>query len=291
MQKWKKMKSSISFLVLVTIVFCYPSILLAKDTITWLSIDFPPLRITKGEQKGDGIGDKAVDFLQERLPEYHHNSIEVNLKRLFYTLKKDKKACTIGIIKTAKREDYLYFSIPALIRPGLSIVIRKENMKTFGNPKKISLAELIKNRDLKLSIDSKRSYTKPIDTILDRHKAQNNVLIRDGYDLTVGFLKMLSKGHIDYVIEYPSQVIYISRELDLGDRFHTIGLEEAPSYTVSHVVCPKSEWGKRVIQKVNVILEQGRPTHHYRSFIERWVDEGRIKEFREVYKEFLNLKE
>jgi len=287
----KKMRLCVSLFVLVTIIFCYPSSSLAKDTITWLSIDFPPLRITKGEQKGEGIGDLAVDFLQERLPEYHHNSIEVNLKRLFFTLKKDKKTCTIGIIKTAKREEYLYFSIPTLIRPGLSIVIRRKDMKTFGDPNKISLAELIKNRDLKLSIDSKRSYTKPIDTILERHKAQNNVFIRDGYDLTTGFLKMLSKGHIDYIIEYPSQVIYISRELDLDNRFYTIGLEEAPSYTVSHVVCPKTEWGKQVIQKVNIILEQGRPTHQYRSFIERWVDEGRIKEFREAYKEFLNLRE
>lgn len=109
--------------------------------------------------------------------------------------------------------------------------------------------------------------------------------------MAVDFLKMLSKGHIDYIIEYPSQVIYISRELDLDNRFYTIGLEEAPSYTVSHVVCPKTEWGKQVIQKVNIILEQGRPTHQYRSFIERWVDEGRIKEFREAYKEFLNLRE
>jgi hypothetical protein len=55
MPKVKKMRSSISFFVLVTIIFCYPSGLLAKDTITWLSIDFPPLRITKGEQKGDGL--------------------------------------------------------------------------------------------------------------------------------------------------------------------------------------------------------------------------------------------
>jgi uncharacterized protein (TIGR02285 family) len=291
MPKRKKMRSYISFFVLVTIILSYPSGLVAMDTITWLSIDFPPLRITKGEQKGEGIGDMAVDFLQERLPEYHHNSIEVNLKRLFYTLKKDKKACTIGIIKTAKREEYLHFSIPAIIRPGLSIVIRREDMKTFGNSKKISLAELIKKKYLRLSIDSKRSYTKPVDTILERHKAQNNVLIRDGYDLTTGFLKMLSKGHIDYVIEYPSQVIYKSRELDLGNRFYTIGLEEAPSYTVSHVVCPKTGWGKQVIQKVDIILKQGRPTHHYRSFMERWVDEGRIKEFREVYKEFIKLTE
>jgi uncharacterized protein (TIGR02285 family) len=285
------MRLSVSFFLLITIIFCYPSTSLAKDTITWLTIDFPPLRITNGEQKGEGIGDLAVEFLQKRLPEYHHNSIEVNLKRLFFTLKKDKKACTIGIIKTAKRAEYLYFSIPALIRPGLSIVIRKKDMKTFGNPKKISLEALIKNKDLKMSIDSKRSYTKPIDTILDRHKAQSNVFIRDGYDLTIGFLIMLAKGHIDYIIEYPSQVIYISRELGLGDQFYTIGLEEAPSYTVSHVVCPKSEWGKQVIQKVNAILEKGRPTHQYRSFIENWVDEGRIEEFREVYKAFLNLKE
>ena len=204
-------------------------------------------------------------------------------------MKKEEKVCTIGIIKTPQREEFLHYSIPALIRPGLSIVINKDRMSVFGNPKKISLAKLIRNEDLKVGIVPKRSYTEAVDSILQRHKGQKNILVREGFDLASGLLKMLSRGHIDYIIEYPSQVLYISRQIDRSDQFYTIALEEAPSYTVSHVVCPKNRWGKRVIERMDTILKQGRPTPQYRSCIERWVEERRRKEFREVYNRFLEL--
>lgn len=286
----KDVSLNITFLLLIIITICFiPSSLHAKDTITWLTFDFPPLRIIKGEQKGKGIGDMAVDFLQERLTEYRHENTEVNLKRLFYIMKKEEKVCTIGIIKTPQREEFLHYSIPALIRPGLSIVINKDRMSVFGNPKKISLAKLIRNEDLKVGIVPKRSYTEAVDSILQRHKGQKNILVREGFDLASGLLKMLSRGHIDYIIEYPSQVLYISRQIDRSDQFYTIALEEAPSYTVSHVVCPKNRWGKRVIERMDTILKQGRPTPQYRSCIERWVEERRREEFREVYNRFLEL--
>lgn len=268
----------------------YSSHSFAKDTITWLTFNYPPMQITKGEQIGRGIGDMAVDFLQKNLPEYHHEKSEVNLKRFFHTMKKEEKVCAIGIIKTVQREDFLYFSIPALIRPGLSIVIKKDRIKIFGNPNRISLAKLIKNENLVLGFDGDRSYTNAIDTILERHKGQKNVLKREGYDLIASSLKMLSKGHLDYIIEYPSQVMFISKEKKLSGQFYTISLEEAPNYTVSHVVCPKNSWGKKLIEKINVVLKNGRSTNQYYSFIERWVDERKRKEFREAYNHFLNTK-
>ena len=127
-----KLRLSITlFLITVTTISSFPSNLFAKDTITWLTFNYPPMQITKGEQKGTGIADMAIDFLQKRLVEYNHENIEVNLKRFSYTMKKEEKVCAIGIIKTVQREDYLYFSIPALIRPGLAIVIKKDSARIF----------------------------------------------------------------------------------------------------------------------------------------------------------------
>ncbi|MFC1534632.1 TIGR02285 family protein [Thermodesulfobacteriota bacterium] len=283
--------STTFFLIFITAISLSPSNLFAKDTITWLTFDYPPMQITKGEQKGTGIGDMAIDFLQKRLVEYNHKKIEVNLKRFSYAMKREEKVCAIGIIKTTQREDFMCFSIPALIRPGLSIVIKKDRKKMFGNVEKISLASLIMNKKLILGFDGNRSYTKAIDSILKKHKGQRNVLIREGYDLIASSLKMLLKEHLDYIIEYPSQVMYLSRERKLGDQFHTISLEEAPDYTVSHVVCPKNRWGKQLTKKVNIILKEGRNTNQYRSFIENWIYESKREEFQEVYNNFLNLKE
>ena len=269
----------------------YPSGVLAKDTITWLTFDFPPQRITKGEQKGQGIGDQAVKYLQKQMTEYDHEDVEVNLKRFFHTMKKEKKVCAIGIIKTPQREEFLHYSIPAVIRPGLSIVIKKDRMSEFGSPHTISLADFLMKDKWRLGIDGDRSYTAGVDSILKQYQGQRNPEVRHGFGLTTSFLKMLAKGHIDALIEYPSQVTYISKEIGLSDQYYTIKLEEAPDFTVSYVVAPKTDWGKQVIEKVNRILKKGRPTDEYRSFIERWVSEEGRGEFRKAYNEFLSLKE
>lgn len=279
----------ILWLLVVFSISSYPSDTLAKDTIIWLTFDYPPMRITKGEQQGQGIGDLAVKYLQEQMPEYNHKDLEVNLKRLFYTLKKEEKVFAIGLVKTPEREEFLHYSIPAVIRPGLSVVIRKDKVGEFGRLKTISLAEILKNKQWKLGIDGDRSYTSKVDAVLKQHQGQKNLVVRTGYDMITSYLKMLSKGNIDALIEYPSQVKYISREAGLLDQFYTITLEEAPRYTVSYVVCPKNEWGKKMIERVNSILTQGRPTDEYRSFIERWVSEEGRGEFRKAYSEFLSL--
>lgn len=276
--------------LLIICGFLSTSVSIANETIKWLSFDFPPLRIVKGEMKQQGIGDLAVSFLQQRLPEYDHKNSVVNLKRLFYTMKKSRNVCTIGLIKNRERESYLYFSVPALIRPGLSIVIKKSRMRVFGNPENISLKSWIKNRKLKLGIVGKRSYTVELDSILRGYREEKHIVIRDGLDLSRGFLRMLSMEHIDYLIEYPSQVLFISKELKQVDQFQTIPLEEAPKYTVSHVVCSKNSFGKRVIQKVDAILKRELSSTNYRSFIERWVEPRRIHEFRENYRHFVSNK-
>jgi len=258
----------------------------AKDTITWLTFDFPPLWIAKGEQKGTGISDMAVKYLQEKLTEYNHKSEQVNLKRLFYTMQNEKNVCTIGIIKTSEREEFLHYSIPALIRPGLSIVIKKGRADKFGYPRTIILDEMLKNQNLTLGIDGKRSYTGSVDVVLKKYAGKRNITAREGYDLTTSFLKMLSKGHIDYLIEYPSQVLYISKEIGLSGQFVTIDMAEAPDFTVSNVVAPKNEWGKNLITRINTILREGKSTSQYRGIIERWIEPGRIEEFRNAYSAF-----
>ncbi|MBW2623724.1 MAG: hypothetical protein JRD68_12530, partial [Deltaproteobacteria bacterium] len=60
------------FLLVIFSFSLYPSNILAKDTITWLTFDYPPMRITKGGQEGQGIGDLAVKYLQEQMTEYNH---------------------------------------------------------------------------------------------------------------------------------------------------------------------------------------------------------------------------
>lgn len=53
---------------------------------------------------------------------------------------------------------------------------------------------------------------------------------------------------------------------------------------LSYVACSKNEWGKEVIEKINRILLEQRPTDAYRGSYERWLDDSSLEPYRQLYK-------
>jgi hypothetical protein len=51
------------------------------------------------------------------------------------------------------------------------------------------------------------------------------------------------------------------------------------------VGCSKNAWGRAVIDKINTILLEQRPTMHYRAAYERWLDANSLERYRAVYQE------
>jgi hypothetical protein len=54
---------------------------------------------------------------------------------------------------------------------------------------------------------------------------------------------------------------------------------------LSSVGCSKNAWGRTVIDRINAILLEQRPTERYRAAYERWLDPNAIEKYRLVYKE------
>jgi len=51
-----------------------------------------------------------------------------------------------------------------------------------------------------------------------------------------------------------------------------------------YVACSKTPWGKKLIEKINRILLEQRPTKQYRSAYERWLDKSSLESYRDLYK-------
>ena len=51
-----------------------------------------------------------------------------------------------------------------------------------------------------------------------------------------------------------------------------------------YVACSKTPWGKKLIEKINRILLEQRPTAQYRAAYERWLDKSSLKNYRDLYK-------
>ena len=147
----------------------------------------------------------------------------------------------------------------------------------------MSLARLLEDRQLKVAVAVGRSYGPTLDALLERHKGSPHVYWRRGEDIYRGLFDMLSKGSVDYVIGYPYEALYMARQRGLAGRIVTLPLVEAPDYTFAHVVCPRNEWGQRVIAAVDAALEVERPLPEYRQAIERWLDATLLDEFRRQY--------
>ena len=190
----------------------------------------------------------------------------------------------MGSIATPEREKFIYYSIPIDFDPPLGVTIKRSKAELFKNTKIISLEKLLENKQLRIGIQSGRSYGKILDPLLEKHKGQKHIYIREGKGLYESLLKMLMADRIDYILGYPVETIYVGKMLGVDDQVMNIPLQEhLNTYSYGYIACSKTEWGREIIEKINRILRKERPTEHYRSIMERWLDSNIIESYRQAY--------
>ena len=257
----------------------------AADEITWLTMEFPPFFIHDGTDKGQGIADGVTHLLARHLKGHTHREELAEPATIMTRLKAGDHVCTAAYIKTAERERVLEFSQPNLILPPNGVTTRRELVPrlTGGAPGPVSLAKLLEKRDLKMAVAVGRSYGPALDRLLERTRGSAHVYWRHGEDIYTSLFDMLMRGSIDYLVGYPYEARYVARLRGVEDQVVTLPLVEVPDYTLAHVVCPKTPWGRGVIAEVNRALAIERPRPEYRQAIERWLDPSMVKEFRRQY--------
>lgn len=266
----------------------------ARDMITWMEVDFPPFLIHDGEFKGMGYGDVGSDILRENLPQYDHQKTLANLSRQYKEYKEGSHVCTVGLFKNAEREEFMYFSIPVFFSLPNHLIVLKEKKKELGGISSVKLEDVLRNNLLIIGQATNRSYSGEIDEVLAKFGNETNTYKYESRgDFTTNFFRMLDKGRVDAIIASPEEVLYYAEKLGMRDRLASIAIEENSIQAwLSYVACVKNEWGKEVIGNVNRVLLEQRPSDRYRAGYERWIDEGRISQYRELYKkEFLTVTE
>jgi uncharacterized protein (TIGR02285 family) len=257
----------------------------AGGEITWLTMEFPPFYIHAGKDRGMGIADAVTHRLERHLAGYSHREELAEPATIMTRLKAGDHVCSAAYIRTPEREKVLEFSLPDLILPPNGVTVRRDAVSriTGGAPEPVSLARLLKNHDLRLAVAVGRSYGPTLDGLLERAKGSPHVYWRHGEDIYASLFDMLVKGSVDYVLGYPYEALYMARERGVEGQVVTLPLVELPDYTLAHVVCPRSDWGRKVIAEINRALLVERPKPEYRQAIERWLDAPLQEEFRRQY--------
>lgn len=261
-----------------------------SDTILWGVHDLPPLQITSGKHANQGIYDGVLDFIKSKMPEYKHETRRANAKRFWQWIKQKEQFCYVASIPNPERLQHAYYSMANGFHVSNFVVISKAAARSMALTNSVSLKKLLQNKRLAGGAVAARSYGKDADQIIQQYKQDNFRFYVSG-NLGLNVYQMLLGNRMDYIIEYPFVIEYFNQVLDADDQTISLMIEEAPPFSMGHTACPKSPWGRKIIDKVNQIYRQHRGSKEYRKLMERWQNETTKKRIRENYQLFLDAGE
>lgn len=249
-----------------------------ETEIAWYRADFPPVSIPAGKHADEGFFDKTMHLLIEQLPEYSHQFRTANFKRIMLEIGENKNVCCPSLYKTKEREQFVAFSLPAMVVLPNGIISSEKNRSKLSShldaEGKLSLQSLLEDKSIKLGISNGRLYSGGIDQILDQFEGQNNILVHSGNDVFRGLINMMHLGRIDCLIGYPVEAGYFARENEkLNDYVYYPIKESSVPFTVGYIGCPDTEWGHNTIQKIDKIVAQHR-TEKFITFYGEWLDDA-----------------
>ncbi|MFT5701208.1 MAG: hypothetical protein ACI8ZB_004097 [Desulforhopalus sp.] len=270
-----------------------PSIVLAKDSITWMEAVAPPFFIHAGVLKGQGYEDFITEILAENLPQYEHSHMIANISRHYQQWKQGENSCALAMYKTPEREEFAYFSIPSVFTLPTVLIIQMNSFDRFGGSKTLNLQQLLETKEFTIGRSNNRSYGVVVDNVLNKYGNELNIFNFEGAELSSNLFKMLLAGRIDALVGLPEEAMYLGETLGMKDQIMTLNITENQNdhnASLTYVTCSKTEWGKRTIDDINAVLLDKRPTERYRAAYERWLDPSSIENYRQLYKDaFLTI--
>jgi uncharacterized protein (TIGR02285 family) len=255
----------------------------SEMTVTWAILNWPPVHILEGEHKGEGIFDAIMDLLKRELPEYTHKELVANPPRFWGYIKKGDNLCHAASVVTEERLKHAYFSIPISFGPANSVIMKKDTAESLGLSDSVSLAALLKTPGLTGGIKPDRSYGKMVDSMLTKKKTEENIYEQHSSDYGSSLFQMLLHGRLDYILEVPVMVAYNEVILNKQGISVSLEIEENDPYIFGSVACPKNEWGRNMVDRINEIIKTCRPTKEYRAIMEMWQTEEGIERVRKGY--------
>ncbi len=263
-----------------------------KDVITWAVTDWPPVYILPGEKVPQdlvrqGWADHIIDALGRAMPEFEHRRVLMNAERVHSMMDSGAHVCYATVILTPERDKTHYFTYANFAEPRRLIVPAALADKLAQKDGTVSLAALLTERKYKGLLVAQRSYGAALDAVLQQ--AGSGAIGRlTSPDMGRNLLHMLLAGRMDYTVEYPSILDYQRR---LDPRFGgltALPIAEDTNLTRDGVACPRNEWGKDVIARMDAALAQLAIDPAYRAARLRWLDpalqEGLKRQIDEFYR-------
>jgi len=183
-----------------------------RPRLTWVMAVPPPAHI--GDRTG--YADETLDWFTGRLPEYRHEVITANSKRLEDMLASGDGVCGAAMLETPERERDTKFSAPVYwSQPNRLIVSaqRPAALDAHLNARsEVDLPALLADRSYAGGLQFGRSYGAGIDQALAQQRpGEGAVLVSIRGP---GHFDMLAGGRFDWTLGFPMEALWWARRLE-----------------------------------------------------------------------------
>ncbi len=242
----------------------------AKEMLTWQVVHWPPFQMLEGPDKGQGRYDALLELYKANLPQYEHKTITMNWARFWTEIKEGGKICNMFAIKTEERAVYSVFSKPLSIGLPLRIMMREASIKALGSSGPISIVALLKDNRFNGVFVDKRSYYTVMDKILGEYASLPTVKRLAIPDESV--IQMILAGRADYTLEYPFVANYIASKFQTEHdaKIESIAIKELQEFGQSSLACPNNDWGEKVIEDFDKMLDRVKHTPEYLKIMQMY---------------------
>jgi uncharacterized protein (TIGR02285 family) len=255
----------------------------AADTsareLIWAQNNAPPFFITEGPDQGQGFGDPLQRMLEEELPDFHHITRQMPLRRLNQFWKQGANYCFATMIHQDVDADSTYLlSTPNVLYRPHGVIAARDNLRVQeiktrhpDHHPAYSLSYFFQAPDIRFGFMSNRTFGPQIDALLNAHKDQLEMYDRSDADGLEGLFDMLKVGRVDYLIDYPFVFRHYDRQKAYHGRFQFIPLQENEDDEVWGAIgCSNNRWGEERIAAINVAIRRLIDRQDYRELVVKW---------------------
>ncbi len=257
-----------------------------ENVITWIQWDDPPIFILSGPFVGQGLLDVTQKVVSTRLRQYIHKTIEGTVPRVLKEGEKKSPICNAGWLDTPQWGKIFYFSKPVFVIPSNGILISSKHVEEVAKLRPYSLQKFLDAKpNWKLGVG--RLYGEGIDEVLfNNNYTKNPKIITISTSLKVH--EMLHSDRIQYTLGYPFEAVYYNKLLKSDHEVEYLPLTDNAQFVNVVVACPKTDWGKKVIEDVNKVLQDPKVLDEIKAGVDRWLiprDRDRLTEPRRAMRE------
>jgi uncharacterized protein (TIGR02285 family) len=264
--------SLVAFLATVCACPC-----LAAD-VTWMVYSAPFTFIDQGPQAGQGAGDRQLQYLFQRMPQYNNHVLHASFARIWTEIGQRDGICTHIAFRGPDREKVAVFSDRPAKLTGYRVIVHSRDEARYKpyltSEGEIDLARLLAAPDLHGSYVAARLMPSVVsDALADKEQIKAEIV---PMQTPVQILQTFAAGRLDFFLGLPIEADYY-RDTPAGQEprknFPIKGVAKMVNF---YTACSDAPLGRSVIRAIDRIL---RSDENWANFLAPYHDYFSAEDF------------